>query len=174
MPRPGFTRRSRRPTVLASATATDRSIIFMVSISHRPGGRDRKTRAHRAARNCVYEHDGATLSLVIARLAAFAKASAGQKDRVPRRSLGADGTGRPRIPEAAVIEPGRRGVLDTPACAGYDDSYDCPLLRSPRRVNHRKRNSRRHLAGAALACSAGRCRLIVASRCYLPFRGAGE
>src|SRR5260370_17291993 len=86
MPRPGFTRRSRRPTVLASATATDRSIIFMVSISHRPGGRDRKTRAHRAARsrNCVYEHDGATLSLVIARLAPFPEISSGHENHGPR------------------------------------------------------------------------------------------
>jgi hypothetical protein len=45
------------------------------------------------------ECEGPTLSLVIARLAAFAKASAGQGDRMPRRSLGVDGTGRPSIPE---------------------------------------------------------------------------
>jgi hypothetical protein len=35
---------------------------------------------------------------VIVRLAAFAKASAGQGDRRPRRSLGADGTGRSSTP----------------------------------------------------------------------------
>jgi hypothetical protein len=39
---------------------------------------------------------------VIARLAAFAKASAGLRPQA-RRSLGVDGTGRPSIPETLVI-----------------------------------------------------------------------
>src|SRR5262245_45883112 len=53
------------------------------------------------------------LQPVIARLAAFAEASA-SRVRKPRRSLGGDGTGRPSIPEASVIEPKGRGVLDHP------------------------------------------------------------
>ena len=55
-------------------------------------------------------------SAVIARLAAFAEASA-SRVRKPRRSLGGDGTGRPSIPETSVIEPKGRGVLDHPLAA---------------------------------------------------------
>src|SRR5258705_8249480 len=46
------------------------------------------------------------------------KASAGQRDRMPRRSLGADGTGRPSIPEELAIKSRGPGALDAPLSRG--------------------------------------------------------
>src|SRR5580693_1679231 len=51
---------------------------------------------------------------VVARLAAFAKASASLASVWPRRSLGVGGTGRSSIPETAVLEREASGILDAP------------------------------------------------------------